>query len=630
MKEKNLRLTVIAGLSVPLLLSGATITVPKDLPNILWLTSEDNSPLLGCYGDKFATTPNLNNLASKGFLYTQAYANAPVCAPSRNTIITGTYACAGGNQHMRSTYNKSEVVKLFPYYLRQAGYYCTNCLKQDYNINPEQTKGVWNESGEDAHYKNRGKGQPFFAVFNTTISHESCLFNFIPDEKLRHQPSDVELPPYHPDTPEIRHDWAQYYDKVEEMDSWVGKMMKELEESGELENTVIFYYSDHGGVLARSKRYLYETGTHAPFIVYIPEKYKHLYPAEKPGSKVDRLISFVDLAPTLLSIIGADIPDYMQGHAFLGEQKTADPEYVFMFRDRMDERYDMSRAVRDNKYRYIRNYMPYRVYGQYLEYLWRAPSVVSWEKAFEAGRCNQVQSIFWNTKSAEELYDTENDPWEINNLAANIQYHDVLVRMRKANREWMLKIKDTGFIPEAELSDIVGDGAAYDYMRSGAVDLEQLINSADLAVEATPDKIPDLVCLLKSEYAPVRYWGATGLLLLGEKANPVKKEIEEAMSDSSANVTIVLAEALYGLGEKEKGKKGLLAALKSPNSYARTHAFNVIDIVNENSLEIQLAVIKSLKEKKRLERDHMDDRCVRQLLLKWKINPNDHHIGIDW
>lgn len=630
MKIQNLSLAVLSGLGAPLLLSGNPVTGPKDLPNILWITSEDNSPLLGCYGDPFATTPNLDKLASKGFLYTHAYSNAPVCAPSRNTIITGTYASSGGNQYMRSTYDKSDVVKLFPYYLRQAGYYCTNCSKQDYNINPEQITGVWDESGNDAHYKNRGKGQPFFAVFNSAISHESCLFKYIPDDQLRHKPQDVVLPPYHPDTPEMRHDWAQYYDKVEDMDTWVGGILKELEESGELENTIVFYYSDHGGVLARSKRYLYETGTHVPFIVYIPEKYKHLYPAKSPGNKVDRLISFVDLAPTLLSIIGADIPDYMQGHAFLGPQKTAGPECLFMFRDRMDERYDMSRSVRDKKFRYIKNYMPYRIYGQYLEYLWRAPSVGSWEKFYNEGKCNPVQSAFWNTKPTEELYDTENDPWEINNLAANPAYKDVLERMRRANRDWMLKIKDTGFIPEAELVENTKNEAAYDYMRSGKVDLEKLINAADLAVNATHQDIPELVRLLKAGYAPVRYWGATGLLMLGELARPEISEIEKAAGDPSVSVSVVAAETLYRLGKGELGKSALLKALNTENVPARAHALNVIDCVDENSPEIQQAVVQMLKGIKALDRNQIDHRCAKQLFEKWKLNPKDYNIEIGW
>lgn len=351
--------------------------VPDELPNILWLTSEDNSAMLGCYGDTFSTTPNLDQLASQGFLYTHAYANAPVCAPARNTILTGIYASSAGNQHMRSYYPGPEGVKTYPEFLREAGYYCTNNSKTDYNSDSFDPKLIWDESSNNAHYKNRKPGQPFFAVFNCGISHESSLHDSIPDELLRHSPDEVPIAPYHPSTSAIKHDWAQYYDKVEDMDSWVGEKLRELENEGLADNTIVFYYSDNGGVLARSKRYLYETGTRVPLIVRIPEKYKYLYPAEKQSSRVDRLVSFVDLVPTLLSITGINIPDYLQGNAFLGKQATHDPEYVYMFRGRMDERYDMSRAVRDKKYRYIINYMPYRIYGQYLGYLWKAPSVRS-------------------------------------------------------------------------------------------------------------------------------------------------------------------------------------------------------------------------------------------------------------
>lgn len=247
MKFQNLSLPVLAGVSAFLGLHGCKEPEQKTLPNILWITSEDNSPFLGCYGDSFATTPNLDKLASEGFLYNRAYANAPVCAPSRNTIITGIYACSGGNEYMRSQYAKSDDIQFYPQFLHQKGYYCTNNPKEDYNIVPEQTKGIWDESGKNAHYKNRKPGQPFFAVFNSMLSHESSLHKSIPTEQLRHDPQKVKLPPYHPDTPEIRHDWAQYYDKIEDMDAWVGSILKELEESGEAENTIVFYYGDHGG-----------------------------------------------------------------------------------------------------------------------------------------------------------------------------------------------------------------------------------------------------------------------------------------------------------------------------------------------------------------------------------------------
>jgi len=227
----------------------ATGFTKKDpgLPNILWITSEDNSPLLGCYGDEFATTPHLDQLASEGFLYTNAYANAPVCAPARNTIITGVHACSNGNEQMRSTYPKSETVRFYTEFLKSRGYYCTNNSKTDYNTNSADPKLMWDECSRNAHYRNRGKRQPFFAIFNTTTSHESSIHKSIPNEELRHKPVEVTLPPYHPDTPEMRHDWAQYYDKVEDMDGEVGALLKELDELGLAENTIVFYYGDHGG-----------------------------------------------------------------------------------------------------------------------------------------------------------------------------------------------------------------------------------------------------------------------------------------------------------------------------------------------------------------------------------------------
>lgn len=337
MKLKSIILIVIALLEVNQLYCQG-----EEKPNILWIVSEDNSPLIGAYGDEFATTPNIDQLAQEGFLYTHTYANAPVCAPARNTIITGVYANSSGHQHMRSAYPKSETVRFFPEFLRKAGYYVTNNSKEDYNIDKEQTQNIWNESGHEAHYNNRKPRQPFFAVFNSNLSHESSIHSPKPVEQLRHDPDKVPLPPYHPDTQDIRNDWAHYYDNMEDMDAWAGKLLEDLEKSGEAENTIVFYYSDHGGVLARSKRYVYETGTRVPFIIRIPKKYQHLWPKDNPGTAVEKIIGFVDLAPTLLSLAGAEIPEYMQGKPFLGTKKEVnEPEYAFMFRGRMDERYEV-------------------------------------------------------------------------------------------------------------------------------------------------------------------------------------------------------------------------------------------------------------------------------------------------
>lgn len=613
---------------LPLLLFfGCQNRVPVELPNILWLTSEDNCPFLGCYGDEFATTPNLDKLASEGFLYTHAYANAPVCAPARNTIITGIYATSGGNEHMRSNYFKSEIIKTYPEFLREGGYYCTNNVKTDYNTQSIDPQLIWDECSRDAHYKNRNPGQPFFAVFNTTISHESSIHDSIPDEKLRHNPEEVPIPPYHPATQAIKHDWAQYYDKVEDMDAWVGEKLRELEESGLAESTIVFYYGDNGGVLPRSKRYVYETGTRVPLIIRIPEKFKHLFPAKKSGSKINRLVSFVDLAPTLLSIAGINIPDYYQGNAFLGSQKTEDPEYAFMFRGRMDERYDMSRAVRDSKYRYIRNYMPHRIYAQHLEYLWRAPSTRSWEQAYLSGNCNETQSVFWNSKPAEELYDTENDPWEVNNLATDPAYVDIVNRMRTANREWMTRVKDAGFIPEADRVRRTGEMPVYDYIRTSGFDLETVIKAAETASFGNVENLTLFQSYLKNEESSIRYWGATGLLILGEKAEPAKKELLISLNDSSPDVVSVAAEALYNLGETEAAKAALLEVLENPNEFARCQALNVIDCIEENSPEIIGGVISMIKQHPKLNRNSYDLRLAKWLMGKWNLNPNDYNFN---
>ena len=623
-------LPVITSLAAVSLLQGCADKRPAGLPNILWITSEDNSPLAGCYGDEFATTPNMDMLASQGFMYTHAYANAPVCAPTRNTILTGVYASSGGHQPMRSQYPKPDMVKPYPVYLREAGYYCTNNVKEDYNLPGNQTAGIWDESSRNAHYKNRKPGQPFFAVFNSTISHESSLHKRTPLEELRHDPQKVKLPPYHPDIPDMRHDWAQYYDKIEDMDAWFGTILQELEESGEAENTIVFYYGDHGGVLARSKRFVYESGTRVPFIVRIPEKYKYLFPAKKAGSKVDRLISFVDLVPTLLSIAGIPVPEYLQGNAFLGDQKTPDPEYAYMFRDRMDERFDMCRAVRDQKFRYIKNYMPYRPHGQFLDYLWNAPSVKAWEEAFRNGQCNEVQSRFWLPKPAEELYDTENDPWEVNNLAGDPAYADVLQRMRTECTNWLVRIRDTGVIPESDRFARADGKPVYDFFRNPELPYSEIVEAANLASSAKPTDIETLKGYVKHSDSGIRYWGITGLLILGEDARSAIPLLAEAVEDPYPAVAAAASEALYRLGEKEPALKTLRRILVESDEMGRCYAMNVVDCTGIETPEIQQAVIDFVANQPNAGRNRYDFRMARSLVVKWGIDREKHNISFAW
>ncbi|SES64211.1 Arylsulfatase A [Draconibacterium orientale] len=575
-------------LTLFVVLSGLTMSAQHQRPNILWITSEDNSPFLGCYGDAFATTPTLDKLASEGFRYTNAYANCPVCAPARNTIITGVYAASNGNEQMRSTYPKSKLVIPYSELLRKAGYYCTNNVKTDYNFAGDY-KAMWDECSPTAHWKNSPEGKPFFAIFNLLTTHESQIFPYISDAELRHKPEDVVLPPYHPDTKEMRHDWAQYYDKIEDMDAQVGSLLKELEESGLAENTIVFYYADHGGVLARSKRYLFETGTWVPFIVRIPEQYKKYFPAEKPGDTVDRNVSFVDLAPTLLSLIGEEKPDYMQGNAFLGNAVEPEPRYVHLTRGRMDERIDMSRAVLDKKYRYIRNYMPFRIYMQHLAYLFNARSAQSWENYYQAGRCNELQSIAFQPKPVEELYDTENDPNELYNLADDPEYKDVLERMRKENIRWMKHIRDVALIPETEYAKRAGDGSMYDYMRSEACPFDDLLAAAELATEPGKGAIYDYIELLKNKDSAIRFWGVTGLLIHIDNAEQALPALKAAADEDATATAVLIGEALCRLGEKELAETIFLRILKDEHRtmMERTWVLNSVDAIDFRTLELE-------------------------------------------
>ncbi len=588
----------------------------QQLPNILWIVSEDNSPYLGCYGDSLATTPNIDQFAKEGHLYTHAYANAPVCAPARNTIITGVYANSNGNQHMRSNYPLSDSVRFFPEYLRAQGYYCTNRSKKDYNTSTEDH--FWNESSLKAHYKNRDEGQPFFHVVNTSISHESSLHRFTPDSLLKHRPEKMVLPPYHPDTKEIRHDWAQYYDRITLMDQQVGELLQELKESGEAENTIVFYFSDHGGVLARSKRFVYETGTRVPFIVRIPEKFKNVRPSVV-GTPVNRLISFVDLAPTILSLTGQTIPGYMQGRAFLGQKKTKEPEYVHMFRDRMDERYDMSRATRSVRYRYIRNYYPYKIYGQHLFYLWKALNITSWQKACKRGECTEVQQVFWQTKPSEELYDTENDPWEINNLADDSNYLDVLSEMRAANLQWISEIKDTGFIPEQLLADHAeGSGSFYQHMRSGQVDVDSIIQVASMATDEAVSK-GRIIPMLDSSDPVYRYWALVGLRFrYMDLTSDDLLYIENKLANEAPDNMAIASELLYLAGKQQPALQYMEEVLKrTDRPFARTRVLNVISNLNIEDQTLKEVVSETYNETYEENRFRYDLTASKALMSQW-------------
>ncbi|MCU0872549.1 MAG: sulfatase-like hydrolase/transferase [Pirellulaceae bacterium] len=550
-----------------------------DRPNILWITSEDNSPYLGCYGDPQAQTPHLDRLAAEGVRYRNAFANAPVCSTARTTLITGMYACSLGAQHHRSRVPIPDSFPLYPVPLREAGYYCTNNSKTDYNV--ANVGKPWDESSPRAHYKNRRPGQPFFAIFNLTTSHESQVAPKAGKDpsSYRVPPEKIVLPPYHPDTPEIRLDWANYYAQVTRLDEQVGALLSELEEAGLAEDTIVFYYSDHGGALPRGKRNLHDSGTHVPLIIRFPQKWTQLAPAQ-PGQWSDQLVSFVDFPATLLSLGGVPIPKNYQGCAFLGDQKAAPREHVFLFRGRMDERYDTVRAVRDSQFRYIRNYSPHRPWGQHYSYPFQVlPSMRSWYAAFVAGQCNPVQARYWEPKPSEELYDVAADPFEIQNLAGDPGHAERLAKMRSELRAEMIATRDTGFIPEGMFARLAGDKTIYDYAQSDAYPIERIVALADKASSRDPADLPDLTAAMEDPHPIIRYWGAVGCLVLQDKAAGAKAALTTLLNDDWGDVRVAAAEAVSHLGESEAALDTLAAVLDSPVEYEILAALNALDFL---------------------------------------------------
>ncbi|HLP71582.1 MAG TPA: sulfatase [Bacteroidales bacterium] len=426
-------------------------------PNILWISTEDLSPRLGCYGDNIAVTPNIDRLASQGVRFTNVFTTAAISAPCRAGIITGMYQTSIGCMHMRTTsYRRSaenpieftavppHYVKAFTEYMRVAGYYCTNNSKTDYQFAKDPVPAsIWDECGKTAHYSNRpDKSQPFFAVFNWNGTHESQAWNI---SKVKTDPKKVKLPPYWPDTEIVRRNLAKFYDNIAELDSVVGARISELEKEGELENTIIFFWGDHGDGLPRGKRWLYDSGLNIPLVIKFPDKWK-------AGTVDDRLISSIDFGPTVLSLAGVPVPAHMQGRPFLGDQLGAPRDAVFAARDRVDEAYDMIRSVRTNKYLYIRNYYPNEPFPIWVPYLSKMPIYKEMLRLDAEGKLTGPQKAWFSyQRPPEELYDVKADPFQIKNLVNDPALKDVLSDLRKRHEEWTRETGDLGHMNEPEL-----------------------------------------------------------------------------------------------------------------------------------------------------------------------------------
>jgi arylsulfatase A-like enzyme len=574
-----------------------SFTFAADRPNILWITSEDNAASwLGCYGNKDAQTPRLDKLATEGLRFTRAYANAPVCAVARSTILNGVHAVTQGTHHMRSRYPIPADITPYVTAMRAAGYYCTNHTKTDYNFRGNDS-ALWDDGSNKAHYRNRPDGKPFLAVINLQETHESSLFpdkmaasrkrGIIP-EKPRLDPASLTLPPYLPDLPEIRSDMAIYHDNVSAMDREVGRILDQLEKDGLAGNTIVFYYSDHGGVLPRGKRYLEDSGTRVPLIIRIPEKWRNLSPFAS-GNAVDELVSFVDFAPTLLSLAGIEsIPRAMQGRPFLGSLRRDSPadDMVYLSADRFDEIPGMRRAITDGRWKYIRCFTPHLPGAPYSTYQFGQGGWTAWRKAWKNGTLDSPFHALWEApQPVERLYDLVADPHEIRDLTKDPSHAARLQIMRSRLRAEMIRHRDAGLVPEAMYESLVQTKPIADHLAAREAGLPDIVDLALLAGVAQPSDLPNLRIQLRSSDPLLRYWAAHAVATSPRIAASLLPEMDALCKDSEAVIRLKAAGVLHSADGKDAANSQLIKELESSESEALTLAI-LSELARMNSLDL--------------------------------------------
>ncbi|MCG8652675.1 MAG: sulfatase, partial [Pirellulales bacterium] len=475
-----------------------------------------------------------------------------------------------------------------------AGYYCTNNSKKDYNF--AAASDGWHQSSNKAHWRNRPNDRtPFFAVFNYTVSHESKIRTR--PHTLKHDPALAPLPAYHPDTPEVRRDWAQYYDKLTEMDRSVGKILQQLQEDGLADSTIVFYYGDHGSGMPRSKRWPFDSGLHVPLLLHIPEKFMHLAPKDYVGGgESSRLTAFVDLGPTAISLAGIKPPANMQGVPFAGKYEGPAKKYLFGFRGRMDERVDMVRSCTDGRYVYMRHFYPDRPYLKHVDYMFQTPTTRIWKQLHDAGKLHPAQAKFWQPKPVEELFDLQNDPDEVNNLAGSPQHAQHVSRMRDVLKNWMIETGDMGVFPEAEMHAQAGALSPLEFGRRQQARIKEVVSLAFDALDpASPLTVSDLDRLLSPEHdAALRFWAARGLTcrLAAERSSAaaICRSLVRASQDESACVAIAACDGLLAGGDQKQVAMAVdrlieLANVEKVGHFAAIAAMNVLDMNAKLSAE---------------------------------------------
>ena len=587
--------------------AGLDAAEPKR-PNILWLSCEDISAHIGCFNDPNAITPHIDRLASQGVRYTRTFTTAGVCAPCRSGIIMGMYQTTLGTHHMRCRGTLPDSIRPFTTYMRKAGYFCTNNSKQDYQF--KTPSDTWDSSSGKAHWRMRkDKSQPFFAVFNFTGCHESGITSGGKYKSVtsklkdgeRQDPKKLELPPYFPDTPVVREDWKRNYELITAMDMWAGGLIQQLKDDGLYEDTIIIFWSDHGVGLPRSKRWLYNSGTHIPLVVRIPDKYR-VDGQGKPGTVTDTLVSSIDFGPTMLNLAGIEIPKHVQGQPFLGKSLPKPREYVYGCRDRMDERYDIIRMVRDKRFLYIRNYEPLKTYYQYMNTPEKGATMRELRRLHEAGKLQPAAEYYFNpTKPVEELYDYTADPHNIKNLAADPKHRETLEKMRKAHLQWVQDTRDLGLIPEPIIAERVRTlGNEYAILRQeGAVEYNKKLGGIAAAASEGQKALPKLMEAVKDKDSAIRYWGATGIGNIGKPAaEDAATLMASVLKDESSAVRTAAARALCRMGKPDRALPVLIKEMTAGTQWERLHAAIILDEIDEMARPVTDQMKEGLKYQK--------------------------------
>ena len=568
-----------------------TTKPPK--PNILWITIEDTSPqFIGCYGNHDARTPEIDKLAKEGVRFTNAFSTGTVCSPSRSAIITGARTYEMGTGNHRSNYRIPASIHGFPYYLKQLGYYVTNHAKTDYNVFDMKafTDDAWNESSNKAGWWNRKPGQPFFSVFNFNSSHQSRtmtnpyawykknVFEKLPPEDTIGE-DEFDMPPIYRDSPIMRKYFARVYNSISLTDLEIGELLRKLEKDGLKDNTIIFFYADHGEGMPRGKTDGINYGYRVPMVVWFPEKYKYLSPWGTGGKVSDELIDFEDLAPTLISLAGGSLPAHLKGRVLMGDKRSEPTDQLVLSADRSDNGIDMVRSVTDGRFMYSRNYMPFIPQQRYIRYMEISDIVNQMRADYKTHALDSLQQSVFEARPAEYLFDIENDLWETKNLVNDPQYQAILKKMRHRLHQEILGRKDVMFLPEYEIAKISDAGLTpYEFrLDKQKYDLDKILEVANLSGYRGADITQKQVAYLKSNNDIIRYWAMTGLRSqTKEDVAPYRKQIEEAMNDRYPPVAIVASAMAYELFGNKDAMEQLKTFCQSDNQMEALLAINYI------------------------------------------------------